>query len=498
MRYKLIADQKVGRANKTEVLNDELLQVEKHLERVRTAYQLPYKKLQQCLHSHGHNGDIDKRLKRIPENHLGVSFLESKPPIDSDNVLDESLWGSLQVCGDIFTSLAMEQAVYETFVEERVVSPLQSLVEVDIPAILKLRERLKRLVLDRDNAAQNVRKFKTQSAPHYNQQQASVKLEQFQDELDLATTRMEQCKDQLITEMYEFLSRESQYNQHLLDLHAKRLSYHRKCVQVLENTESKMQATQEDFRKRSTYGYPLEDHLVVTNREIASPIEACIVLLKEYAQREEGIFRVAGSTSKLRKCRAILDAGKMDLVVLNAHDDIHAVAGALKQYLRQLPDPLLTFELHSQWLKAAAITDHDAKLQEILRLIESLPSTHKANLRYVIKFFSLIASQSDVNKMTPSNLAVVMAPNMLWSAKDDISVHMRESNLILNIVESMITYSDWFFPAEIDFVVTPNAFSYVTNNDANTVDVITPPSQPTKGHSRTSSADGAFVYDVVR
>ena len=44
----------------------------------------------------------------------------------------------------------------------------------------------------------------------------------------------------------------------------------------------------------------------------------------------------------------------MDLVVLNAHDDIHAVAGALKQYLRQLPDPLLTFELHSQWLKAAA------------------------------------------------------------------------------------------------------------------------------------------------
>ena len=43
----------------------------------------------------------------------------------------------------------------------------------------------------------------------------------------------------------------------------------------------------EDFRKRSTYGYPLEDHLVVTNREIASPIEACIVLLKEYAQREE-------------------------------------------------------------------------------------------------------------------------------------------------------------------------------------------------------------------
>ena len=64
----------------------------------------------------------------------------------------------------------------------------------------------------------------------------------------------------------------------------------------------------------------------------------------------QGIFRIAGGAAKMKKFRALVGAGVTDLLSYDAQDDIHAVAGTLKQYLRELPDPLLTQELHSEWV----------------------------------------------------------------------------------------------------------------------------------------------------
>lgn len=48
-----------------------------------------------------------------------------------------------------------------------------------------------------------------------------------------------------------------------------------------------------------------------------------------------------------------MDGGVLDLSVYDAQDDVHAVAGAMKQYLRELPNPILTLELHDRWVKIA-------------------------------------------------------------------------------------------------------------------------------------------------
>lgn len=34
--------------------------------------------------------------------------------------------------------------------------------------------------------------------------------------------------------------------------------------------------------------------------------------------------------------------------------------------------------------------------------------------RYLMKFLALLAEEQDVNKMTPSNIAIVLGPNLLW------------------------------------------------------------------------------------
>lgn len=50
---------------------------------------------------------------------------------------------------------------------------------------------------------------------------------------------------------------------------------------------------------RSSYGRHLEDHLRYTEREIASPIEACVLFIKEYALKEE-----VGASSWLITCNS--------------------------------------------------------------------------------------------------------------------------------------------------------------------------------------------------
>lgn len=64
----------------------------------------------------------------------------------------------------------------------------------------------------------------------------------------------------------------------------------------------------------------------------------------------QGLFRIAGGAAKLKKFRALAGAGVMDLLSYDAHEDVHAVAGTLKHYLRELPDPLLTQDLYNEWV----------------------------------------------------------------------------------------------------------------------------------------------------
>ena len=55
------------------------------------------------------------------------------------------------------------------------------------------------------------------------------------------------------------------------------------------------------------FGQPLEDHLRRTTRDIATVIETCVCVLLEEGMDEEGLFRVAGPASKVKKLKVGLD-----------------------------------------------------------------------------------------------------------------------------------------------------------------------------------------------
>ncbi|XP_065388863.1 rho GTPase-activating protein 44 isoform X5 [Macaca nemestrina] len=279
--------------------------------------------------------------------------------------------------------------------------------------------------------------------------------------------------------MYSFVAKEIDYANYFQTLIEVQAEYHRKSLTLLQAVLPQIKAQQEAWVEKPSFGKPLEEHLTISGREIAFPIEACVTMLLECGMQEEGLFRVAPSASKLKKLKAALDCCVVDVQEYSA--DPHAIAGALKSYLRELPEPLMTFELYDEWIQASNIQEQDKKLQALWNACEKLPKANHNNIRYLIKFLSKLSEYQDVNKMTPSNMAIVLGPNLLWpQAEGNITEMMTTVSLqIVGIIEPIIQHADWFFPGEIEFNITGNYGSPVhVNHNANYSSMPSPDMDP--------------------
>ncbi|XP_056626878.1 rho GTPase-activating protein 44 isoform X3 [Triplophysa dalaica] len=467
-RMRQLANQTVGRAEKTEVLNEDLLQVEKRLELVKHVSHSTHKKLTACLQ--GQQGaEVDKRSVRSPSKKLPLTSL-AQCLVEGALVLgDDSLLGKmLKICGETQDRLAQELLLFELQTEHDVIEPLYTLAEIEIPNIQKQRKHLAKLVLDMDSARTRWHQSSKSSTLSNKETSTGAKGESLREEMEEAGNRVEICRDQLSADMYSFMAKEIDYANYFQTLIEVQAEYHRKSLEALQNVLPLIKAQQESWVEKPCYGKPLEEHLSLSGREIAFPIEACVTMLLDCGLQEEGLFRVAPSASKLKKLKASLDCGVLDFQECSV--DPHAIAGALKSYLRELPEPLLTFDLYDEWIQSTNIADQDKRLQALLNTCEKLPKANSDNFKYLIKFLAKLNEFQDDNKMTPGNMAIVLGPNLLWAnTEGNITEIMTTVSLqIVGIIEPIIQHADWFFPGEVEFNVTGNYGSPIhTNHNAN-------------------------------
>uniref|UniRef100_A0A3Q2I8Y7 Rho GTPase-activating protein 44 n=1 Tax=Equus caballus TaxID=9796 RepID=A0A3Q2I8Y7_HORSE len=438
-RMRQLANQTVGRAEKTEVLSEDLLQ------------------------------------KKLPLTTLAQCLMEGSAILGDDTLLGKML----KLCGETEDKLAQELIHFELQVERDVIEPLFLLAEVEIPNIQKQRKHLAKLVLDMDSSRTRWQQTSKSSGLSSSLQPAGAKADALREEMEEAANRVEICRDQLSADMYSFVAKEIDYANYFQTLIEVQAEYHRKSLTLLQAVLPQIKAQQEAWVEKPSFGKPLEEHLMISGREIAFPIEACVTMLLECGMQEEGLFRVAPSASKLKKLKAALDCCVVDVQEYSA--DPHAIAGALKSYLRELPEPLMTFELYDEWIQASNIQEQDKRLQALWNACEKLPKANHNNIRYLIKFLSKLSEYQDVNKMTPSNMAIVLGPNLLWpQAEGNITEMMTTVSLqIVGIIEPIIQHADWFFPGDIEFNITGNYGSPVhVNHNANYSSMPSPDMDP--------------------
>jgi len=140
-------------------------------------------------------------------------------------------------------------------------------------------------------------------------------------------------------------------------------------------------------------------------------VKQCIQYIDERALHTEGIFRLSGSQALIDKYKALYNKGvDMDI---SQEPDPHTVAGLLKLYFREMPEPILTFDGYEMFIQAQGEPDTEKRISYIRGLIQNLPKINQAVLKYLVEFLIRVEKFHEVNKMAIHNLATVFAPNLL-------------------------------------------------------------------------------------
>ncbi|XP_067553194.1 rho GTPase-activating protein 9 isoform X3 [Pseudorca crassidens] len=144
----------------------------------------------------------------------------------------------------------------------------------------------------------------------------------------------------------------------------------------------------------------------------------------------DGIYRVSGNLAVVQKLRFLVDReraitsdgrymfpeqpgqeGRLDLDSAE-WDDIHVITGALKLFLRELPQPLVPPLLLPHFRAALALSESEQRLSQIQELISSMPKPNHDTLQYLLEHLCRVIAHSDKNRMTSHNLGIVFGPTL--------------------------------------------------------------------------------------
>ncbi|WRT70639.1 uncharacterized protein IL334_007637 [Kwoniella shivajii] len=149
----------------------------------------------------------------------------------------------------------------------------------------------------------------------------------------------------------------------------------------------------------------------------------------------EGIFRVPGDGDSVNELKSRMDRGHYQLKGI---DDPHVAASLFKLWLRELEDPIIPSSLYNDALTASRSS------KECIEFVSSrLPTYNRRVLLFVISFVQIFMQPEVVGKtkMTPGNLALVMAPNILRTTSNSLVTVFTnssfESKFILQLLENM-------------------------------------------------------------
>lgn len=136
----------------------------------------------------------------------------------------------------------------------------------------------------------------------------------------------------------------------------------------------------------------------------------------------EGVFRLAGDQGDVHDLVESLSGG--DYSRLEQACDPLVAADALKIWVRGVQPPLIPSVLYEQCLSTADSGD----LDEVSVILGKLTPSSYACICYLAKFLNKMGTAADKTRMTASNLALVIAPNLLREPSGDAVAMLQHAD----------------------------------------------------------------------
>ncbi|KAI5607436.1 rho GTPase-activating protein SYDE1 [Silurus asotus] len=153
-------------------------------------------------------------------------------------------------------------------------------------------------------------------------------------------------------------------------------------------------------------------------------IQKCVAEIERRGLKVVGLYRLCGSAAVKKELRDAFEKDSSSITLdEELYPDINVITGILKDYLRELPSPLITRTLYEVVLEAMCVrpacrNDNTHRSHNTVTLLQCLPEPERATLSLLLDHLSLVASYSDCNLMTCQNLAVCFGPVLLTPTQD--------------------------------------------------------------------------------
>ncbi|XP_075004036.1 T-cell activation Rho GTPase-activating protein-like [Calonectris borealis] len=150
---------------------------------------------------------------------------------------------------------------------------------------------------------------------------------------------------------------------------------------------------------------------------LPQPIQVVLDILHQQGPSTEGIFRLAASGTAFRELREALDSGAdVDL----GSQPVLLLAVILKDFLRSIPAKLLVTDLYEDWMAAMQKSVKEEKVEELKAVAEKLPAANLLLLKRLLSLLQHIGHNASTSRMSCSNLAICLGPNLLSPASEDL------------------------------------------------------------------------------
>ncbi|KAI1903423.1 hypothetical protein AGOR_G00027020 [Albula goreensis] len=165
-----------------------------------------------------------------------------------------------------------------------------------------------------------------------------------------------------------------------------------------------------DYKDKNVFGVPLIVHVQRSGQPLPLSLQQALRYLRSQCLDQVGLFRKSGVKSRIQALRQMNENSPDDV----SYEDQSAydVADMVKQFFRDLPEPLLTSKLGETFLHIYQYVPKDQRLQAVQAAIMLMSDENREVLQTLLCFLSDVTSSVEENQMTPMNIAVCLAPSL--------------------------------------------------------------------------------------
>ncbi|VDK70855.1 unnamed protein product [Litomosoides sigmodontis] len=221
-----------------------------------------------------------------------------------------------------------------------------------------------------------------------------------------------------------------------------RISCHKKCHTKIATScaQSLQQASLQSGGR--FFGADLSS-LVDNQEAVPVIVDKLFMTIEVKALFVEGIYRKSAAVAQVRNARRkIENAAKLETL---SFDDLstHVITTLVKSFFRELPEPLITYDLYENFLNASEVQESAERIRCLSVIVELLPKCNKSVLDRLLYHLARVANQESVNKMSAANLALIFAPcilrtNQALRAQDQLRDVERQAICVQALIEEKL------------------------------------------------------------